>query len=98
MSARSATTGPGQRALEQADDAGVGDAGAHLVEAERAQVLGDELAVRNSRLPSSGCAWKSRRQATTLGATRAACASRSGAPARVSGAFIACSLPAPRML
>ncbi len=33
---------PGQRALEQADDAGVGDAGADLVETEAAQVLGND--------------------------------------------------------
>ena len=32
----------GQRALQQADHAGVGDAGAHLVEAEPLQVLGDD--------------------------------------------------------
>ena len=32
----------GHAALEQADDAGVGHAGADLVEAERAQVLGDD--------------------------------------------------------
>ena len=42
MSARSATTGPGSAPLSSADDAGVRDAGAHLVEAERAQVLGDD--------------------------------------------------------
>ena len=33
--------GAGQGALEQADDTGVGDTGAHLVEAQCAQVVGD---------------------------------------------------------
>ena len=42
MSARSATTGPGSAPRSSADHAGDRDLGAHLVEAERAQVGGDD--------------------------------------------------------
>jgi len=56
----------GQRALQQADDAGVRDLCAHF-EAELLEMLRDDAGVRNSRLPSSGCWCRSRRHISIVG-------------------------------
>ena len=68
MSARRATTRPGRPPFNTPTTPVLRDARLHL-EPERLQMLGDDPAVRVSRLDSSGCWWISRRHAITLGMT-----------------------------
>ncbi len=90
MSARSATTGPGLPPLSTPTTPVTATFSRTSSRPSARRCAATIPEVRTSRLPSSGCAWKSRRQATTFASTRSAAAAMAASNRNgLSGAFMA---------
>ena len=89
MSARSATTGPGLPPFSTPTTPVTATFSRTSSKPRARRCFATMPEVRTSRLPSSGCSWKSRRQETTFDSRRSAAAAMASSNRKgLSGAFM----------